>query len=61
MEENKKGRVVTVKVTDPTVAKGHNITKKVLEMDREQNKGVSRKVTNNTVAKRLILAGMEVK
>lgn len=50
---------VEVTVTDKEVAKGHNTVKRILEIDRGQNKGIARKVTNGTVAKRLIMSGVD--
>lgn len=50
---------VKVTVTDKDVAKGHNTVKRILEIDRGQNKGIARKVTNGTVAKRIIMAGVD--
>lgn len=48
----------TVTVIDTETQKGHRIAKKILELDRTNNKGISKGVQNSTVAKRLIVAGM---
>lgn len=48
-----------VSVSNEDVQDGHRLLKKILEIDRAINKGISKKVKNPTVAKRLVVAGMD--